>query len=267
MCWRCIFDIIVLVTQRDDLYNKGRGFLDQICNQFILKQVRNSCRYLNANGSIFVAVCYGYILQFEIFIQILHHIPVVYYLCRLVCTVTCLVARLPNTHLYISIHIVISLKTWEIYLFYKSSNKSLGSIQLRSRWVVCVLSLGFSGQGVMPTTHLHPTASLIMSGSISLRPIYVFVTWTDPPLYFMPLYAIWAPIRWPHGLMRGCAAARLLGLWVQNPPGAWMLSFVIVVCCQVEVSATGWSFDQRSPIECGVSECECWSLDKDSLVH
>jgi hypothetical protein len=31
------------------------------------------------------------------------------------------------------------------------------------------------------------------------------------------------------------------------------LSVVSVVCCQVEVSATGWSFVQRSPTDCGVS--------------
>jgi hypothetical protein len=29
---------------------------------------------------------------------------------------------------------------------------------------------------------------------------------------------------------------------------------VFVVCCQVEVSATGWSLVQRSPTECGVSQ-------------
>ena len=28
------------------------------------------------------------------------------------------------------------------------------------------------------------------------------------------------------------------------------------VCCQVEVSASGWSLVQRSPNECGVSECD-----------
>ena len=30
---------------------------------------------------------------------------------------------------------------------------------------------------------------------------------------------------------------------------------VSVVCCQVEISASGWSLVQRSPTECGVSEC------------
>ena len=29
-----------------------------------------------------------------------------------------------------------------------------------------------------------------------------------------------------------------------------------VVCCQVDVSATGRSLIQRSPTECGVSECD-----------
>jgi hypothetical protein len=32
------------------------------------------------------------------------------------------------------------------------------------------------------------------------------------------------------------------------------VSVVIVVCCQVEVSATGWSLVQRSPTDCGVSK-------------
>jgi hypothetical protein len=32
------------------------------------------------------------------------------------------------------------------------------------------------------------------------------------------------------------------------------MSLVSVVCCQVEVSATGWSLVQKSPTECGVSK-------------
>ena len=28
--------------------------------------------------------------------------------------------------------------------------------------------------------------------------------------------------QWPRSLRRGSAAARLLGLWVRIPPGAWM---------------------------------------------
>ena len=37
------------------------------------------------------------------------------------------------------------------------------------------------------------------------------------------------PIQWPRSLRRGSAAARLLGLWVRMPPGAWM--FVFCECC------------------------------------
>jgi hypothetical protein len=36
--------------------------------------------------------------------------------------------------------------------------------------------------------------------------------------------------------------------------GHGCLSVVRVVCCQVEVSATGWSLVHRSPTECGVSK-------------
>jgi hypothetical protein len=34
------------------------------------------------------------------------------------------------------------------------------------------------------------------------------------------------------------------------------MSLVNVVCCQVEVSVSSCSFVQRSPTECGVSECD-----------
>ena len=60
--------------------------------------------------------------------------------------------------------------------------------------------------------------------------------------------------QWPRGLRRRSAAAHLLGLWVRIPPGAWM-SVLSVVCCQVEVSSTGWSLVQRSPTDCDASLC------------
>ena len=53
------------------------------------------------------------------------------------------------------------------------------------------------------------------------------------------------------------AAAHLLGLRFGIPPAAWMLSFVIVVFCQIEVSSSGRSLMKGSPIERGVSECDC----------
>jgi len=44
----------------------------------------------------------------------------------------------------------------------------------------------------------------------------------------------------------------MLRLWVRIPPGAQM-SVMNVVCCQVEVSATGWTPVQRSPSKCYVT--------------
>jgi hypothetical protein len=51
-------------------------------------------------------------------------------------------------------------------------------------------------------------------------------------------------------------AARLLGLRFRIPPRILCLSLESVVCCQVEVSASGCSLVQRSPTKCGVSECD-----------
>jgi len=44
----------------------------------------------------------------------------------------------------------------------------------------------------------------------------------------------------------------LAGIVGSNPVGDMDVN---VVCCQVEVSATGWSLVQRSPTDCGVSLC------------
>ena len=41
---------------------------------------------------------------------------------------------------------------------------------------------------------------------------------------------MYSPSEWPRGLRRGSAAARLLGLRVRIPPGAWMF-VCCVVCC------------------------------------
>ena len=64
-----------------------------------------------------------------------------------------------------------------------------------------------------------------------------------------------SPNRCPRGLRREWAAIRLLGLRVRLRPGA-CLSVVSVVCCLVEVCATGRSLVQGSLVECGMSECD-----------
>jgi hypothetical protein len=55
--------------------------------------------------------------------------------------------------------------------------------------------------------------------------------------------------RWQHGRRRGSAAARLLGLWVRDPPEE---------CCVLSGRSfcVGLITVQRSPTECGVSECD-----------
>jgi len=63
-------------------------------------------------------------------------------------------------------------------------------------------------------------------------------------------------IQWPRGLRHRSVGARLLGLRVRIPLGMEVrLSLVSGVCCQVEVSASGWSLVQRNLIKYGVSEC------------
>jgi hypothetical protein len=53
---------------------------------------------------------------------------------------------------------------------------------------------------------------------------------------------------WQRVLRLGSAAARLVGLWIRIPPGAWVC-VVSVVCCQGELYASGWSLVQRSPTD------------------
>jgi hypothetical protein len=65
---------------------------------------------------------------------------------------------------------------------------------------------------------------------------------------------IWCRSWWPRSLRRGPTAARFLELRVRIPRGGMDVTLVDVVCCQVEVSASGRSLVQDSPTECGVSE-------------
>jgi hypothetical protein len=57
--------------------------------------------------------------------------------------------------------------------------------------------------------------------------------------------------QWPHGLWRGSAVSRLLGLWVRIPNMAWMS-----VSCECCVLSGRGLCDQRSPTECSMSECD-----------
>ena len=57
--------------------------------------------------------------------------------------------------------------------------------------------------------------------------------------------------RWPSGLKRGSTAARLADCGFESRRG-----MISLLCFRVEVAATGRSLLQRSPTECGVSECD-----------
>jgi hypothetical protein len=51
----------------------------------------------------------------------------------------------------------------------------------------------------------------------------------------------------------------LAGIMGSNSTGGTDVCLLwVFVCCQVEVSATDWSLVQKSPTECGVSNC-VWS--------
>ena len=63
-------------------------------------------------------------------------------------------------------------------------------------------------------------------------------------------------LQWPRGLRRFSAAARLLGLRSRILLDHGCLFLVSVVLCQVEVPAMRRLLVQRSPTECGVSECD-----------
>jgi hypothetical protein len=66
---------------------------------------------------------------------------------------------------------------------------------------------------------------------------------------FITYYYTKCRYQWQRRLRRGSAAAGLMGLRVRIPLGAWTLSLVCVVCCQIQASATGQSLVQRSPTE------------------
>ena len=58
---------------------------------------------------------------------------------------------------------------------------------------------------------------------------------------------------WSKAWIYGHSLAGVAG-WIT--PVLGLSELVRVVCCQVEVSATGQSLVQRGPTDCGVSECD-----------
>jgi hypothetical protein len=68
--------------------------------------------------------------------------------------------------------------------------------------------------------------------------------------FFQPLPMAARSKAWVYGhLLAGIAGSIPAG-------GHWCLPLVNIVCCQVEFIATDRSLFQRSPTDCGVSECD-----------
>jgi hypothetical protein len=57
-------------------------------------------------------------------------------------------------------------------------------------------------------------------------------------------------------LMADSGGRPIVGIAGTNPAETWISVSLGDVCCQVEVSSYDWSLAQRSPTECGMSECE-----------
>jgi hypothetical protein len=158
---------------------------------------------------------------------------------------------------------------WDISHFYTTDNVSEGDLQKPKRVGtnnIITLLPRMCGQRSAQTKYLNPVPSrpTYTAARSFTRNLPQILIKTLP--WIMTLLAIYnrhnvkfRPSRWPRGLRRGSAAARLLGLRVRIPPRAWMF-VVSVVRFQVEVSASGRSLVQRSPTECGVSECDNKSL-------
>jgi hypothetical protein len=81
----------------------------------------------------------------------------------------------------------------------------------------------------------------------------------DFSAYLMLLYQLHSLKQWLRGLRRGSAAARFWDCGFESRRGHGCLSVVCVMCCQVEVSATGRSLVQRNPAGC-MCVCVCVCL-------
>ena len=104
------------------------------------------------------------------------------------------------------------------------------------------------------------------------RLIQLTATGTGCANHMHHMYTLWkiyiSRSWWPRGLRRGSAAARLLGLWVQIPPGAW--TPVSCGCCVL--SGRGLcDVPITRPVESYRLWCVwvwSWSLDNDeALAH
>jgi hypothetical protein len=144
-------------------------------------------------------------------------------------------------------------RLWTIFHF--TARKGLTAVlQLSSPSVLCLIKL--KSVDTATDSFINTT----VWSAVEYRHGYsqdTFFCWTQKMrnrLYLTYKYKRRCPIQLAERSKRRSAAAHLLRLWVWNPPGAWM-SVVSAVRCQVDVSATSWSLDHRSPTDCGALLC------------
>jgi hypothetical protein len=90
--------------------------------------------------------------------------------------------------------------------------------------------------------------------------------WASGSLLFNYTTALPVPIRVAARSKVWVCRHSLAGITGWNPAGGMDVSLLWVLCCQVEVSASGWTLVQRSSTECGW--VWSWSLDSgEALAH
>jgi hypothetical protein len=95
---------------------------------------------------------------------------------------------------------------------------------------------------------------LVQHGNIRLNKFLNFLlTASRKVLLQNPKLDTCMPNRVPAQSKAWVYSGSLLGFCVRNPAGHGYLPLMSVLCCQVEVSASGWSLFERSSTEYGVS--------------
>jgi hypothetical protein len=132
-----------------------------------------------------------------------------------------------------------------MYSSYRGADESLARPTSRCRRTESIVSLEIHailtetlGESALSYATVKNKVTKFKRGDFSTFFLVGLRTYKHPGYIFSTPTKYTHRSQWPRGLRLGYAAARLLRLWVRIPPDAWT-SVVSVVCCQVEVSATG----------------------------
>jgi hypothetical protein len=155
-----------------------------------------------------------------------------------------------EAHVRLAAHLLHIQTYWKSYDYLNFLGKKMCVVMIicttrHNKWLTAWRNIRFS----MTSTTFVPD-SCLKSTTIYSRDVW---TMDCTPLFLtVRVGQLYSRSRWPHGLRRGCAATPLLGLSIWIAPGTWICVYCEcrVLCCQVEVSATGRSLAQRNPADC-----------------